>query len=82
MIGIIAFAVSIIGVLFSFTSNLKICSFVLAIGSIIIAVISAYCKDKKESVDGAKKDSRAFEVGSIIIAGATCVSYYIFMIIA
>lgn len=82
MIGIAAFAVSIIGSFMSFFESIKLPSFVIAILSIIIAVISAYYKDKKEMVDGAKKDSRALEVGSIIIAGATCVSYYVFLIIA
>ncbi len=80
MVGVTAFAVSIIGSLMSFFDNIKLASFVVAIISIIIAIISAYFKDKKEMKAGAKKDSRALEVGSIIIAGATCVSYYVFLI--
>lgn len=82
MIGVLSFAVSIIGAMMSFFDNIKLPSFVIAILSIVIAVISAYYKDKKESKDGAKKDSRALEIGSIIIAGAICMSYFVFLIIS
>lgn len=82
MIGLIAFAVSIIGSLMSFFDSVKLPSFIIAILGIIIAVISAYYKDKKELKDETKKDSRALEVGAIIISGATCVSYYVFLLIA
>ena len=66
----------------SFFENLRLVSFAMAILAIIIATISAYYKDKKESKEGSAKDSRALEAGSIIIAGATCVSYYVFLLIA
>ena len=81
MVGVLSFVVSIIGVIMSLFENLRLASFAMAILSIIIATISAYYKDKKESKEGATKDSRALEVGSIIIAGATCVSYYVFLLI-
>ncbi len=82
MIGIMAFAVSIAASIMSFFENIRLPAFIIAIVGIIIAVISAYYKDKKESGDKAKKDSRALEVGAIILSGVTCVSYYIYMIIA
>jgi len=82
MVGVLAFAVSIIGVMMSFFDNIKLPAFIVAIMGIIIAVISAYYKDKKEGEKGAKKDSRALEVGAIILAGATCVTYYINLLIA
>ncbi len=82
MLGIAAFAVSIIAVIMSYFAQVRLASFAIAILGIIIAVLSAYSKDKKESVEGAKKDSRALEVGSIIISGAACVSYYIYLLIA
>ena len=82
MLGFIAFAISIIGSLMSFYDNLKFASFIIAILGIIVAVISAYYKDKKELQEGAKKDSRALEVGAIILSGAICVTYYVFLIIA
>lgn len=81
MIGIMAFAVSIAAVIMSFFSNLALPSFVIAILGIIIAVISTYYKDKREMADGATKDSRALEVGSIIISGAACVSYFVLLIV-
>lgn len=82
MIGLIAFIVSIVGSVMTFAESLKFPSFIIAIGGIIIAVISAYYKDKKELKDPSKKDSRALEVGAIILSGAACVSYYIYLIIA
>lgn len=82
MIGVLAFAVSIVAVIMSFFAEIRLPSFIIAILGIIIAVISAYYKDKKETGEKAKKDSRALEVGSIIIAGATCVSYFVYLIIA
>ena len=82
MIGLIAFIVSIIGSLMTFVEGLKFPSFIIPIPGIIIAVISAYYKDKKEIKDPATKDSRALEVGAIILSGAACVSYYIYLILA
>lgn len=82
MIGLIAFIVSIVGSVMTFAESLKFPSFIIAIGGIILAVISAYYKDKKELKDPSKKDSRALEVGAIILSGAACVSYYIYLIIA
>ncbi len=83
MLGILSFIVSIIGVMMSFFDNVRLPAFVVAISGIIIAIISAYYKDKKESEKekDAKKDSRALEVGSIILAGATCLTYYAYMIL-
>lgn len=82
MIGFIAFAVSIVGIMMSFFENLKMASFIVAIIAIIIAVISAYYKDKKESVEGAKKDSRALEIGAMVLSAATCLTFYVYLIIA
>ena len=83
MLGLVAFIVSIIGSLMSFFDSAKFPSFIIAIIGIIIAVISAYYKDKKEMKDTTtQKDSRALEVGAIILSGATCVSYYVFLLIA
>ena len=83
MIGILSFVVSIMGVILSFFADMRLASFVMAILAIIIATISAYYKDKKESKDAnAKKDSRALEVGAVIIAGATSVSYFVFLFLA
>ena len=82
MLGLIAFAVSIVGSLMTFAESLKFPSFIIAIAGIIIAVISAYYKDKKELKDPTKKDSRALEVGAIILSGAACISYYIYLILA
>lgn len=82
MIGLLAFGVSIAGVIMSFFDSVRLPSFIIAIISIIIATISAYYKDKKEnSGERTKKDSRALEVGAIIIAGATCVSYFVFLVV-
>lgn len=81
MLGIISFIVSIVSVIMSFFPNLLLASFAIAMVGIIIAVISAYDKDTVEK-EKPSKDSRAFEMGSIIIAGATILSYYIFTIIA
>ena len=83
MIGILSFAVSIVAVILSFFANMRLASFAMAILAIIIATISAYYKDKKEGKDAnAKKDSRALEVGAVIIAGATSVSYFVFLFLA
>lgn len=81
--GVLSFAISIIGIMMSFFENLRLASFAVAILGIIVAIISAYYKDKKESKEGkdAKKDSRALEVGAIILAGATCLTYYVYMIL-
>ncbi len=83
MIGLLSFIVGIVGVIMSFFADFRLPSYAIAILAIIIAVISAYYKDKKENSDkDAKKDSRALEVGAVIISGAVCVSYYVFLIIA
>ena len=83
MIGVLSFAVSIVAVILSFFTNMRHVSFIISILAIIIAVISAYYKDKKESKDvNTKKDSRALEIGSIIISGAAAVSYYVFLFLA
>ena len=82
MIGVLAFSVSIIAVIMSFFKNLGLSSFAISILAIIIATISAYYKDKKELANKEmKKDSRALEVGSIIIAGTAIVSYFVFLIL-
>ena len=83
MIGLLSFIVGIVGVIMSFFADFRLPFYAIAILAIIIAVISAYYKDKKENSDkDAKKDSRALEVGAVIISGAVCVSYYVFLIIA
>lgn len=81
MLGIIAFIISIISVALSFFQNLLVLSFITAIAAIILAILSAYDKDvtKKEEES---KDSRALEIGSIIIAAASILSYFVFTIIA
>ena len=81
MLGIISFIVSIVAVIMSFFPNLILAAFAIAIIGIIIAVISAYDKDTTDK-EKQVKTSRAFEVGSIIIAAAARLSYYIFAIIA
>lgn len=81
MLGIISFIVSIVAVIMSFFPNLILAAFAIAIIGIIIAVISAYDKDTTDK-EKQEKTSRAFEVGSIIIAAAAALSYYIFAIIA
>ena len=82
MIGIVSFITSIIAVIMSFFASVRLPSFAIAILAIIVATISAYYKDREESKEGAKKDSRALEVGSIIIAGAAAVSYFAFLFVA
>lgn len=83
MIGLLSFIVSIVAVILSFFADMRLASFAMAILAIIIATISAYYKDKKESKDAdAKKDSRALEVGAIIISGAAAVSYFVFLFLA
>ena len=82
MIGVIAFGISIIGVMMSFFDSVRLPAFIIAIVGIIVSVLSAYNKDQKELKDPSKKDSRALEVGAIILAGATCVTYYINLLIA
>ena len=59
----------------------------LLVGAVLVAVIAAAVyklrKDKKEGKDAnAKKDSRALEVGSVIISGAAAVSYFVFLFLA
>ena len=49
---------------------------------IIIAVTSAYDKDTTEAKEGAKKESRALEVGSIVISAAAIFSYFVFVILS
>lgn len=82
MIGVISFGISIIGVMMSFFKNLGLPAFIIAIVGIIASVLSTYYKDGKELKDPTKKDSRALEVGAIILAGATCVTYFVNLIIA
>ena len=70
MLGIVAFVVSIVAAIMSFYSQLTIPSFAVAILAAIIAVVSAWdkstsSKDKKEETKG--KESRALEVGSVVI---------------
>ncbi len=67
----------------SFFDSVRLPAFIIAIVGIIVSVLSAYYKDEKELKDPSKKkDSRALEVGAIILAGATCVTYYINVLIA
>ena len=82
MLGVIAFGVSIVAVIMSFFQNLMLASFAIAIIGIIIAITSAYDKDTTEAKEGAKKESRALEVGSIIISAAAIFSYFAFVILS
>lgn len=83
MLGIIAFGVSIIAVIMSFFPQLLLASFAIAMIGIIIAVTSAYDKDTtEEAKEGAKKESRALEVGSIVISAAAIFSYFVFVILS
>lgn len=79
MLGIVAFVVSIVAAIMSFYSQLTIPSFAVAILAAIIAVVSAWdkstsSKDKKEETKG--KESRALEVGSVVISAATSLSFF------
>ena len=82
MVGIIAFAVSIVSVIMSFFSTLLLASFIVAMMGIILAITSIYDKDTTEAKEGAKKSSRALEVGSIVISAAAIFSYFVFTILA
>lgn len=82
MLGVIAFGVSIVAVIMSFFQNLMLASFAIAIIGIIIAITSAYDKDTTEAKEGAKKESRALEIGSIVVSGAAIFSYFVFTILA
>lgn len=84
MLGIVAFVVSIVTAIMSFYSQLTIPSFAVAILAAIIAVVSAWdkstsSKDKKEETKG--KESRALEVGSVVISAATSLSFFVFTFI-
>ena len=63
-------------------SLIKLASFAIAMIGIIIAVTSAYDKDTTEAKEGAKKESRALEVGSIVISAAAIFSYFVFVILS
>ena len=82
MLGVIAFGVSIVAVIMSFFQNLMLASFAIAIIGIIIAITSAYDKDTTEAKEGAKKESRALEIGSIVISAAAIFSYFEITILA
>ena len=75
MLGIVAFVVSIVAAIMSFYSQLTIPSFAVAILAAIIAVVSAW--DKSTS----SKESRALEVGSVVISAATSLSFFVFTFI-
>lgn len=84
MLGIVAFVVSIVAAIMSFYSQLTIPSFAVAILAAIIAVVSAWdkstsSKDKKEETKG--KESKALEVGSVVISAATSLSFFVFTFI-
>lgn len=84
MLGIVTFVVSIVAAIMSFYSQLTIPSFAVAILAAIIAVVSAWdkstsSKDKKEETKG--KESRALEVGSVVISAATSLSFFVFTFI-
>ena len=84
MLGIVAFVVSIVAAIMSFYSQLTIPSFAVAILAAIIAVVSSWdkstsSKDKKEETKG--KESRALEVGSVVISAATSLSFFVFTFI-
>lgn len=84
MLGIVDFVVSIVAAIMSFYSQLTIPSFAVAILAAIIAVVSAWdkstsSKDKKEETKG--KESRALEVGSVVISAATSLSFFVFTFI-
>lgn len=84
MLGLLAFIVSIVAVVMSFFDGLVLASFALSILGIIMAVISGYDKDtveKAQKEEKTKKESRALEIGAIIISGAAILSYYVFLII-
>lgn len=80
MMSIIVAALSIIAAIMSFTESLRIIAFVLAIFGIIFAVVSGYQKEKEQNKE--KKKSMAIEIGSILVAGAVCISYLILLCIA
>lgn len=80
MMSIIAATLSVIAAIMSFTESLRIIAFILAIFGIIFGVVSGYQKEKEK--DKEKKKSMAIEIGSIIICGAVCISYLIFLCIA
>lgn len=84
MLGIVAFVVSIVAAIMSFYSQLTLPSFAVAILSIVIAVVSAWdkstlSKDKKEETKG--KESRALEIGSVVISAATSLSFFVFTLV-
>lgn len=84
MLGIVAFVVSIVAAIMSFYSQLTLPSFAVAILAAVIAVVSAWdkstsSKDKKEETKG--KESRALEVGSVVISAATSLSFFVFTLI-
>lgn len=84
MLGLLAFIVSIVSVVMSFFEGLGLASFALSILGIIMAVISGYDKDaveKSQKKENNSKESRALEIGAIIISGASILSYYVFLII-
>lgn len=82
MLGIIAFGVSIIAVIMSFFPQLLLASFAIAMIGIIIAITSAYDKDSIEAKEGSQKESRALEIGSIVISAAAILCYFIFTILS
>ena len=82
MLGIISFGVSIIAVIMSFFPQLLLASFAMAMIGIIIAITSAYDKDSTEAKEESKKESRALEIGSIVISAAAILSYFIFTILS
>ena len=80
MMSIIAAALSVIAAIMSFTESLRIIAFVLAIFGIIFGIVSGYQKEKEQNKE--KKRTMAIEIGSILVAGAVCISYLIYLCIA
>ncbi len=83
MLGIISFAVSIISVIMSFFANIRLASFAIAMLGIVLAVISTYDKDTVEAKEETKtKQSRALEVGALVVSASAIFSYFVFTILA
>lgn len=82
MLGIISFAVSIVSVIMSFFASVRLPSFAIAMLGVVIAIISTYDKDTDEAKKEVKtKESRALEIGSVIISASAILSYFVFTIL-
>lgn len=82
MLGIISFAVSIVSVIMSFFASVRLPSFAIAMLGVVIAIISTYDKDTDEAKKEVKtKESRALEIGSVIVSASAILSYFVFAIL-